>query len=73
MYNRRRKNLKFDIPISISVDATTEPRAVLAVFDFLKKATKEYGIENRVIDWEYFEFIAAESSSAGCGNNKFKI
>ena len=36
--------MKFDIPINISVEATTEDKAEKFVFDFLKMATKEFGV-----------------------------
>ena len=58
----------FDIPINISVEATTEEKAEKFVFDFLKMATKEFGVEQKIINWEYFEFLPKESSCAGCGN-----
>jgi len=58
----------FDIPINISVEATTEEKAEKFVFDFLKMATKEFGVEQKIINWEYFEFIPKESHCSGCGN-----
>jgi len=61
--------MKFDIPINISVETTTEEKAEKFVFDFLKMATKEFGVEQRIINWEYFEFLPEESCSRGCGNN----
>jgi DNA polymerase I-like protein with 3'-5' exonuclease and polymerase domains len=53
--------MKFDIPINISVEATTEDKAEKFVFDFLKMATKEFGVEQKIINWEYFEFLPKES------------
>lgn len=61
--------MKFDIPINISVEAKTEEKAEQFVFDFLKMATKEFGVEQKIINWEYFEFLSKKSSCAGCGNH----
>ena len=58
----------FDIPINIKVEATNEFKAEELVFDFLKKATKEFGNEQRITDWQYFEFVAKESNCCGCGD-----
>ena len=54
--------LKFDIPINISVEAKTEEKAEQFVFDFLKMATKEFGVEQKIINWDYFEFLPEGSS-----------
>ena len=54
--------MKYDIPINISVEAKTEEKAEQFVFDFLKMATKEFGVEQKIINWEYFEFVSKESS-----------
>lgn len=56
----------FDIPINIKVEATNEFKAEELVFDFLKKAMKEFGNEQGITDWQYFEFIAKESCGCGC-------
>ena len=61
--------MKYDIPINISVEATTEEKAEKFVFDFLKMATKEFGVEQKIINWEYFEFLPEKSSCTGCGNH----
>lgn len=60
---------KFDIPINITVQAKDEQAAEKFVFDFLKMATKEFGVEQKVVDWQYFEFLTKESSCPGCGNH----
>ena len=54
--------MKYDIPINISVEAKTEEKAEQFVFDFLKMATKEFGVEQKIINWESFEFVPEESS-----------
>ena len=64
--------MKFDIPINISVETTTEEKAEKFVFDFLKMATKEFGVEQKIVDWQYFEFLEKESSCSGCGNHNIK-
>ena len=61
--------MKYDIPINISVEAKTEEKAEQFVFDFLKMATKEFGVEQKIINWEYFEFVPKESCCSGCGNH----
>lgn len=58
----------FDIPINIKVEAKNEKTAEKFVFDFLKMATKEFGVEQKIVDWQYFEFTDEESSCSGCGN-----
>jgi hypothetical protein len=55
--------MRHDIPINISVIANTESRAEVLVFDFLKKALKEFGAECSIVDFEYFEFIGNEDSN----------
>ncbi len=74
MITNRLKNGKkllntFDIPINIKVQAKDEQAAEKFVFDFLKMATKEFGVEQKVVDWQYFEFLIEESSCTGCGNH----
>lgn len=59
----------FDIPINIKVQAKDEQAAEKFVFDFLKMATKEFGVEQKVVDWQYFEFPIEESNCTGCGNH----
>ena len=59
----------FDIPINISVYATNEQKAEQQVLDFMVKAIKEYGVEHCVADFEYFEFVAEESSNSGRRDN----
>ena len=61
--------MKFNIPINISVEATTEEKAEQFVFDFLKMATKEFGVEQKIINWDYFEFLPEGSYSSGCRNH----
>jgi len=61
--------MKYDIPINIAVEAKTEEKAEQFVFDFLKMATKEFGVEQKIINWEYFEFLPEKSSCTGCGNH----
>jgi len=62
----------FNIPINIKVQAKDEQAAEKFVFDFLKMATKEFGVEQKIVDWQYFEFLEEESSCSGCGNNNIK-
>jgi hypothetical protein len=59
----------YDIPINIKVQAKDEQAAEKFVFDFLKMATKEFGVEQKVVDWQYFEFPIEESSCTRCGNH----
>lgn len=54
--------MKWDIPINITAVAPTEAKAEQQVMDFLIKAFKEYANEHYITDFEYFEFIAKESS-----------
>lgn len=61
--------MTFDIPINIKVEAKDEQHAEKFVFDFLKMATKEFGVEQKIVDWQYFEFTTEESSCSGCGNH----
>ena len=64
--------MKYDIPINISVEAKTEEKAEQFVFDFLKMATKEFGVEQKIVDWQYFEFLEKESSCPGCRNHNIE-
>ena len=59
----------YDIPINIKVQAKDEQAAEKFVFDFLKMATKEFGVEQKVVDWQYFEFLTEGFSCTGCGNH----
>ena len=59
----------FDIPINIKVQAKDEQAAEKFVFDFLKMATKEFGVEQKVVDWQYFKFLTEGFSCTGCGNH----
>ena len=54
----------YDIPINIKVAAKDEVSAEQFVFDFLKMASKEFGVEQRIINWEFFEFLPEGSSSS---------
>lgn len=54
----------FDIPINIKVQAKNEITAEQFVFDFLKMATKEFGVEQKIVDWKYFEFLIEGSNSS---------
>lgn len=69
MKNGKKLLNTFDIPINIKVQAKDEQAAEKFVFDFLKMATKEFGVEQKVVDWQYFEFPIEESSCTGCGNH----
>jgi len=62
----------FNIPINIKVLAKDENTAEKFVFDFLKMATKEFGVEQRIVDWSYFEFLIEEPCSSGCGIHNIK-
>ncbi len=55
----------FDIPVNFQVVSENEPRAEQQLFDFLMKSMKEFGIEQRVSNFEYFEFVAEEPSNTG--------
>lgn len=57
--------MKFTIPIDFEVNDTTEQKAEREVFDFLVRATKEFGNEYNIKDWHYTDFGQAmpESSS----------
>ena len=57
------KQMTFDIPINFKIEATTEEKAEAFLFDFLKMAMKEFGTEQKIVDWEYFDFISEESVS----------
>jgi hypothetical protein len=54
--------LKFDIPINITAVASTEAKAEQQVMEFMIKAFKEFANEYYLTDFQYFEFIAQESS-----------
>jgi hypothetical protein len=56
----------FNIPIQISVDSTNEFKGEQAIFDFLKAATKEFGNEFRIKDWEYNLEANGKSCCGGC-------
>ncbi len=58
----------FDIPINIKVQAKDEIAEEKFVFDFLKMANKEFGVEQKVVDCQYFEFLTEGFSCTGCGN-----
>lgn len=60
--------MTFDIPINFKVSTTNEAKAEKLVFDFLKLAMKEFGVEQQIVDFEYFEFVAKESGCSGCGD-----
>ena len=55
--------MTFDIPVNFKIEATTEEKAEAFLFDFLKMATKEFRTEQKIVDWEYFDFISEESVS----------
>lgn len=59
--------MMFTIPIDFEVDETTELRAEREVFDFLVKATKEFGNEHNITDWYYTDFGSATEKSSGAG------
>lgn len=61
--------MRFDIPINLAVSSNTEQRAVNDVFDFMRKAFREFGAEHNITEWEFMEFIAEESCSTGCDVN----
>ena len=48
--------MKFTIPIDFEVNDTTEQKAEREVFDFLVRATKEFGNEYNIKDWHYTDF-----------------
>ena len=51
--------MKFDIPINISVDTTTEKKSRTICILILKNGYKEFGVETKIINWEYFEFLSS--------------
>lgn len=56
--------MKWTIPIDFTVSETTEPRAEQEVFNFLVKATKEFGNEYNITDWHYTDFGEAMPESS---------
>ena len=62
------KEMKFDIPINISVTSENETKAEQRVLDFMVKAMKEFGVECDITDFEYFEFPVEESCNSRCGD-----
>ena len=61
--------MKFDIPINITAIATNEQKAENQVMEFMIKAIREFGIEHRIADFQYYEFVTQESSDSGCRDN----
>jgi hypothetical protein len=57
--------MKWTIPIDFTVSETTEPRAEQEVFNFLVRATKEFGNEYNITDWQYTDFGEALPESCG--------
>ena len=64
--------MKFDIPLNITVVATNEQKAETQVMEFLIKAIREFGIEHRIADFQYFEFLNEVPSGSRCGNHNHK-
>jgi hypothetical protein len=60
--------MRFDIPVNLTVSSNTEQRAVNDVFDFMRKAFRDFGTEHNITEWDYVEFIAEEPDSGGCGD-----
>lgn len=58
--------MKFDIPINFTVASTNEQKAETQLMEFLIKSIREFGIEYKIADFQYFEFVAEESSHSGC-------
>ena len=56
--------MTFDIPVNITVVASTEAKAEQQVLDFMIKAFKEFANEYSITNFEYFEFITEESSNS---------
>lgn len=56
--------MTFDIPINITAVAPTEGKAEQQVMDFMIKAFKEFANEHYITNFEYFEFVAEESSNS---------
>ena len=56
--------MKWTIPIDFIVSETTEPRAEQEVFNFLVRATKEFGNEYNITDWHYTDFGEAMPKSS---------
>lgn len=63
--------MKFDLPINVTVEAYDEKHAEEIFTTFLSRAIKRAGLEE-LIKYEYFEFVAKESSCSGCGNHDHK-
>lgn len=57
--------MKFTIPIDFEVSETTETKAEQEVFNFLVRATKEFGNEYNITDWYYTDFGEALPESCG--------
>lgn len=56
--------MTFDIPINITAVASTEAKAEQQVMNFMIKAFKEFANEHYITNFEYFEFVAEESSNS---------
>ena len=56
--------MKWTIPIDFKVLETTETKAEQEVFNFLVRATKEFGNEYNIIDWHYTDFGEAMPESS---------
>ena len=44
---------RFDVPIIVSIEARTETEADTRLFDFMRAASNEFGIQEKIIDWSY--------------------
>ena len=60
--------MKYDIPLNFTVVSTNEQKAETQLMEFLIKSIREFGIEYKIADFQYFEFIAKEPCNSRCGN-----
>lgn len=56
----------FDLPINIKIKANSEKEAEKFLEDFLTMAIKEFGTEQKLLSWEYFEFLDNIDKKSNC-------
>lgn len=56
----------FDLPINIKIKANSEEEAEKFLEDFLTMAIKEFGTEQKLLSWEYFEFLDNIDKKSNC-------
>jgi len=54
------------LPINIKIKATSEEEAEKFLEDFLSMAIKEFGTEQKILSWKYFEFLNNINKESNC-------